>query len=85
MKTEEFKVSGSELIDKVKEIIKEGNARRIIIKNKEGKTTLEAPLTLGVVGGVALAAMTPLLVAIGAIAGLVADWSLVVEREDQKK
>jgi len=85
MVTEEFKASGSELLGKVKEIIREGNAKRIIIKNKDGKTILEVPLTLGVVGGVALTAMTPALVAIGTIAGLVTECSVVVEKEDEKK
>lgn len=76
-KTEEFKVSGDELVDKVKQIIKEGNVRRIIIKNKESKTLMEVPLTLGVVGIV----LAPVLAAVGAIAALVTECSVVVERE----
>ena len=63
-KTEEFRVEGEKLIAKVKELLHEGNIRRIIIKDKEGKTVLEIPMTLGVVG----ALIAPQLAAIGAIA-----------------
>ena len=82
MKTEEFKISGGELIEKVRKIIEEGNARRLIIRNKEGKTLLEVPLTAGVVGGAAITFFTPALVAVGAIAGLLTKCSLVVEKEE---
>lgn len=80
-RTEEFKVNGEDLIKKVKEIIAEGNARRITVKNKEGKSLVELPLTIGVVG----AALAPLLAAVGAIAALVTECTIVVEREDVKK
>jgi hypothetical protein len=73
---EEFKVNGSEIIDKIKELIHEGNIRRIIIKNEDGKTLIEIPLTLGVVG----AAFVPVLAAVGAIAALVAKMTIVVEK-----
>lgn len=76
-KTEEFKVSGEDLLKKVKEIIAEGNVRRIIIKNKDGKSLVELPLTIGVVG----LALAPLLAAVGAIAALVTECTIVVERE----
>ena len=76
--TEEFKVRGEDLSDKVKEIINEGNVRRIIVKNKEGKTLVELPLTIGVVG----AALAPMLAAVGAIAVLVTECTIVVEREE---
>ncbi len=76
-KTEEFKVSGEDLLKKVKEIISEGNVRRIIIKNKDGKSLVELPLTIGVVG----LALAPLLAAVGAIAALVTECTIVVERE----
>lgn len=77
---EEFKLNGSELIDKIKELIHEGNIRRIIIKNEEGNSIIEIPLTLGVVG----AALAPILAAVGAIAALVTKMSIVVEKvEDQ--
>lgn len=76
--TEEFKVRGEDLSNKVKEIINEGNVRRIIVKNKEGKTLVELPLTIGVVG----AALAPMLAAVGAIAVLVTECTIVVEREE---
>ena len=74
---EEFKVSGEELLKKVKQLIAEGNVRRITIKNKEGKTIVEIPLTLGVVG----ALLAPPLAAIGAIAALVTECTVIVERD----
>ena len=76
--TEEHKVDGARLLAKVKELIHEGNVRRIRIKNDEGRTLLEIPLTLGVVGAV----VVPVLVAVGAIAALAADYTLEVERVD---
>lgn len=75
---EEFKVAGGEVIDKIKELIHEGNVRRIILKNDEGKVLLEIPLTLGVVG----AALAPVLAGIGAIAALVAKLTILVEKEE---
>jgi len=77
-KKEEFKVSGEQLIAKVKELINEGNVRRIIIKNKEGKTLIELPLTIGVVGAV----LAPVLAAVGAVAALVTECSILVERDE---
>jgi hypothetical protein len=78
LKEETFQVSGENLLKKVKEIIKEGNVRRIIIKDKNGKTIVELPLTLGVVG----ALIAPALAAIGAIAALVTECSITVVREE---
>ena len=78
MKTEEHKVSGRNLLDRVKQIIHEGNVRRITIKDSQGKSLIEIPLTLGVVGAVLL----PVWAAVGAIAALAADYTLVVEREE---
>lgn len=75
---EEFKVNGEELIKKVKELVAEGNVRRITIKNKDGKTLVELPLTLGVVGAV----LAPALAAVGAIAALVTECTITVEREN---
>lgn len=75
--TEEFRVSGEELLKKVKELIAEGNVRRITIKSKEGKTIVEFPLTVGVVGAV----LVPPLAAIGAIAALVSECTIAVERD----
>jgi hypothetical protein len=73
---DEYHVSGDDLLHKVKELVHEGNIRRIIIKNEEGKRLIEIPLTLGVVG----IALLPVWAAIGAVAALVADCTIVVER-----
>jgi len=72
--TEEFKVSGEAVVSKVKELVREGNVRRISIKNDEGRTLVE--LTIGVIGTVLL----PVWAAIGAIAALVANLTITVER-----
>lgn len=74
---EEFKVNGEDLLAQVKKIINEGNVRRIIIKNKDGKKLIELPLTVGLVGAV----IAPMLAAVGALAALVAECTIVVERE----
>jgi hypothetical protein len=73
---EEMKVKGRDLVDKVKAIVHEGNARRIILKDEKGQTFLEIPLSIAAVGVVAV----PLLAGLGAIAALVANFTLVVER-----
>lgn len=77
VKKEEFKVSGDALLQRVKTLIKEGNVRRISIKDKKGKTLVEFPLTIGVVGAV----LAPVLAAVGAIAALVTECTISVERE----
>ena len=74
--TEEYQVDGDDLLHKVKELVHEGNIRRITIRNEEGETLIEIPLTLGVVGIVLL----PVLAAIGAVAALVAECTIVVEK-----
>ena len=79
MKSEEFKLHGKDLTDKVKNLINEGNIRRVIIKNKTGKTIIEIPVTVGVVGAV----LAPALAAVSAVALLVTDCTLVVEREEK--
>ena len=76
VKTEEHKIKGEGLISKIKELVHQGNIRRIIIKNDEGRTLIEIPLTLGVVG----IALVPVWAALGAIAALVADLTVVVEK-----
>lgn len=76
-KKEEFKVSGEDIIGKIKEIIKEGNARRIIIKNEDGESVAEFPLTVGAVG----ALVAPILAAVGAIAALLTKCTIVVEKK----
>lgn len=77
-RTEEFKVSGNEVLKKIKELIKEGNIRRITVKNNEGKTIAEFPLTFGVVGTVIL----PAIAAIGTIIALVAECTISVEKDE---
>jgi len=74
--TEEFSVNGDEILAKVKELIREGNIRRVIIKDKTGRILVEFPLTLGVVG----AALAPVLVAVGAVAALLSEATIVVEK-----
>ncbi|MFV1987479.1 MAG: DUF4342 domain-containing protein [Gemmatimonadota bacterium] len=76
--TEEHKVKGDNLVAKVKELIREGNIRRITIRNDDGKELVEIPLTIGVVGTLLL----PAWAAIGAIAALVTNCSIVVERRE---
>jgi hypothetical protein len=78
-RTEEFHVNGEELISKIKELIHQGNVRRIIIKDKDGKTLIEFPLTLGVVGVV----LAPTLAAVGAVAALIGEATIVVEKKDK--
>lgn len=77
--TEEFTVNGEELVAKVKALINEGNIRRIIIKDTGGKTLVEFPLTIGVIGAV----LAPILAAVGAIAALVTKCTIVVERREE--
>ena len=75
-RTEELTISGEKLVSTVKEIIRQGNVRRIGVRNKNGETLFEMPLTLGVVGVLLL----PTLAALGAIAALVTECTIVVER-----
>lgn len=74
---EEFKVSGDEVMKKVKELLKEGNARKIIIKNEKGDVVVEFPLTVGAIGAV----VAPMLAAIGALAALVTSCTIVVVKK----
>jgi hypothetical protein len=78
--TEEIKVTGEALLGTVKEIVHEGNIRRITIKNDEGHTLIEVPLTIGVIGIVLL----PVWAALGAIAALAANLTIVVEKVETK-
>jgi CBS domain-containing protein len=75
---EEIHITGDELVAKVKELVHEGNIRRIIVKNEEGRTLIEIPLTLGVVG----ALLVPTLAALGAIAALVTKCTIIVVKEE---
>jgi integral membrane sensor domain MASE1 len=74
---EQFKVYGHELVEKIKALIKEGNIRRIIIKNEKGKEMMEIPVTFAVVG----AFFAPVLAAVGALAALMTKCTIEVERK----
>ena len=78
VRTHEYQVSGEDVVKKIKELVHEGNVRRITLKNEEGKTLIEIPLTLGVIGALLL----PVWAAIGAIAALAAKLTIVVEKVD---
>ena len=75
---EEFKVKGKDLVDKIKGIVHEGNVRRIILKDEKGQTFLEIPLSVAAVGVLA----APLIAGLGAIAALVVNFTLVIERAE---
>ena len=77
--SEEFRVNGEDLIGRIKNFVNEGNVRRIIIKDKEGKVIFEIPLTFGILG----ALLAPQLAAIGAIAALLGEATVVVEKVDK--
>ena len=79
MTINEFKISGENLLKKVKELIEEGNVRKITIKDKAGKELITFPLTIGVVGTV----LAPVLAAVGALAALIGECTIAVEREEQ--
>lgn len=76
---ETFRVNGEDLLKKVKELIREGNVRRITIKDKSGRTIIDIPMTVGVVGAV----LAPPLAAVGAIAALLTECTISVERDSQ--
>ncbi|HUP51715.1 MAG TPA: DUF4342 domain-containing protein, partial [Longimicrobiales bacterium] len=73
-----YKVRGEKIVEKVKELLHEGNVRHVVIKNDEGKTLIEFPVTVGVAGALLL----PVWAAVGALAALVTDCSIEVEREE---
>ena len=77
--SEEFKVRGEELVEKVKQLIHEGNVRRLIIKDEDGKVYLEIPVTFGLIG----ALIAPMLAAVGAVAAMVANLKIEVVRNDE--
>lgn len=80
--SEELEVAGSQLVERVRELIEEGNVRRLIIRNQEGRTLLEIPLTFGVVAGGAMLVFWPLLAGLAAIGGLLARVRIEVVREE---
>ena len=77
---DQFRVRGEDLLKKVKEVIREGNIRRIIIKDEQGKTYLEIPLTFGVVGVV----LAPVWAAIGALAAMAGNFTIQIVKRDEK-
>lgn len=77
MSKQEFNINGEDLLAKVKQLVHEGNVRRIIIKKESGETLVEIPLTVGAIGAV----VAPMLAAVGAIAALVTKCTIVVERK----
>ncbi len=77
-RTEEFKLEGGKVLDKIKDLIHQGNIRRIILKTEEGKTLIEIPLTVGLVG----AALLPILAAVGALAAVVTRMVILVEKAE---
>jgi len=76
---ESFKTSGENLLKKIKELIEEGNVRKITINDKHGKELMSFPLTIGVVG----ALVAPVLAAVGAVAALIGECTITVERDDE--
>jgi Domain of unknown function (DUF4342) len=79
---EEFTIHGDDLVVKIKELIHQGNIRRIILKNEEGRVLIEIPFTVGVVGGVISAALFPVMAAVGAIGAMVAHLTIVLEKHE---
>jgi hypothetical protein len=77
-RTEEFRVDGEKIVSKIKELLHEGNIRRVIIKDKDGKILMEIPVTIGVVGVL----IAPQLAALGAIAALLTEATVVVEKTE---
>lgn len=76
--TEEFRVNGEEIVAKIKELVQEGNIRRILIKNEDGRILIDIPLTVGVVGSL----LAPQLAAIGAIAALLSRGTIIIEKDE---
>jgi uncharacterized membrane protein YvbJ len=76
--SEEFEVAGNELVEKVRSLLHEGNVRRIIIRDQDGRTVLEIPITAGIIGVI----LAPILAAVGAIAAMAMKYTIVVERKE---
>jgi hypothetical protein len=79
VRVEEFEVSGERIVAEIKELVHEGNIRRVVIKNEEGKTLIDIPLTVSVLGVL----VAPQLAALGAIAALLTKGTIVVERIEE--
>jgi hypothetical protein len=82
VRVEEFQIDGDTVVTKIKELIHQGNIRRITLKNEAGHTLIEIPLTVGIVGGAIAVTIAPILAAIGAIGALVARLTITIEREN---
>jgi hypothetical protein len=78
-RTEEFKLEGGKVLDKIKDLLHQGSLRRILLKNEDGKTLVELPLTLGLAG----AALLPVYAAVGALAAVATRLTVVVERTQE--
>ena len=76
---EEIKVTGAQLVDTIKSLVNEGNVRSLTVKNKEGNVVFNVPLTLGVVG----IALAPMLAAVGAVASLMTECTITIERDPE--
>lgn len=81
---EEIELAGNQLVERVKELIAEGNVRRLLISNAEGKVMLEVPLTAGVAVGGVVTILAPVLAALGALAALLAHVRVQIVREEEK-
>jgi hypothetical protein len=82
-RTEEIGVRGADLVEKVKALIQEGNVRRLVVRRASGEALVEIPLTAGVgIAGI-LTLMAPVLAALGAMAALLADFRVQIERDDR--
>ncbi len=82
--TEQIEISGSELVDRTKELISQGNVRRLIIYTSDDEKLMEVPLTAGVVVGGAFTLLAPVLAALGAMAALLARVKIEVVRTGQE-
>ena len=80
--SEEITVRGTELVDKVKELIQQGNVRRLVVRRSGGETLIEIPLTAGVGVAGLVTLMAPVLAALGAMAALIADFRVQIERDE---
>jgi hypothetical protein len=83
--TEEITVRGADLVEKVKTLIQEGNVRRLVVRRPSGEALVEIPLSAGVGIAGLLTLMAPVLAALGAMAALLADFRVQIERDDQSK
>ncbi len=82
---EEVNVVGAELVETVKGLIHEGNVRRVVVRRSSGEALVEIPLNAGIGIAGLLTLMTPVLAALGAMAALIADFRVQIEREPQAK